>query len=333
MPVPPNVSSLLASRLDRLLPLERSIVERAAVIGFEFQPAALSALAPEGDAGTDLAPPLSALCDKRLIRPTPRGFDDKGYHFSHLLLRDAAYDRCSSDHGRACMSASPIGSLEISGDRVAEVEEIIGYHLEQSFRYRAELGPVDVQARALGDRAARHLGAPVRGRSTGGHARCRDLAATRCWPARAGTPGPAAPVARGRRSADRCQGELAAAEATLEQARQAAALIGNELIGGAAELARLQLRYVTDATIGRAPSCRARAGTIPVLEEAGDNHGLARAWRLMTYVHWTASRFGIAAQAAESTIRHAATGGRRPVGEAVRRHAGAFGAVRADSCR
>ncbi len=39
--VPPNVSSLLASRLDRLVPLERSVVERAAVIGLEFETAAV----------------------------------------------------------------------------------------------------------------------------------------------------------------------------------------------------------------------------------------------------------------------------------------------------
>src|SRR5262249_34924542 len=51
--VPPNISSLLASRLDRLPPVERSIIERAAVIGLEFQAAAVAALAPDEDAGAD----------------------------------------------------------------------------------------------------------------------------------------------------------------------------------------------------------------------------------------------------------------------------------------
>src|SRR5262249_60118365 len=49
--------------------------------------------------------------------------------------------------------------LKVSGTRAAEFEEIIGYHLEQSFRYRAELGPVDAHGRSLGERAAGHLGA------------------------------------------------------------------------------------------------------------------------------------------------------------------------------
>src|SRR5206468_12377093 len=32
-------------------------------------------------------------------------------------------------------------------------EEIIGYHLEQAYRYRTELGPPDAQAQALAERA------------------------------------------------------------------------------------------------------------------------------------------------------------------------------------
>jgi tetratricopeptide (TPR) repeat protein len=48
---------------------------------------------------------------------------------------------------------------------------------------------------------------------------------------------------------------------------------------------------------------------IPVLEEAADHHGLALAWRLLTYSYMTAIRWGMAAEAAEQTIRHAAQAG------------------------
>jgi predicted ATPase len=156
--VPPNVSSLLASRLDRLIPLERNVVERAAVIGLEFETAAVAALAPDGDAGADLAPPLSALCGKRLIRAAGAGLRGEGYQFSHLLVRDAAYDRLLKRTRARMHESFADWLLEIATSRVAEFEEIIGYHLEQSFRYRSELGPVDAHARSLGDRAARHLG-------------------------------------------------------------------------------------------------------------------------------------------------------------------------------
>ncbi len=317
--VPPNVSSLLASRLDRLVPLERSLAERAAVIGFEFQPAAVAALAADGDAGADLAPPLSALCGKRLIRAAAAGLGGEGYQFSHLLVRDAAYDRLLKRTRARMHERFADWLLEVSGTRVAELEEIIGYHLEQSFRYRAELGPVDVQARALGERAARHLGV------SGSRAVDRgDMPAAATLLQRAaglleeGHPDrPRLLLEAGEALTD--VGELAAAEAALDAARSGAALLGNDAIGRSAELAGLQLRYTTDATSVRdAVVARARE-LLPVLEEAADHRGLARAWRLLTYAHWTASRFGMAAEAAEQTIRHAEQAGddllaRRSVG-------------------
>ena len=156
--VPANVSSLLATRLDRLAALERSVVERAAVIGLEFETSAIAALALDGDAGADLAPPLSALRGKRLIRPGGAGLRGEGYQFSHLLVRDAAYDRLLKRTRARMHECVADWLIEIAGTRVAELEEIIGYHLEQSFRYRSDLGPVDAPARSLGDRAAGHLG-------------------------------------------------------------------------------------------------------------------------------------------------------------------------------
>jgi tetratricopeptide (TPR) repeat protein len=45
---------------------------------------------------------------------------------------------------------------------VLEHDETIGFHLEHAHRNRLELGPLDPQGRALGERAARHLGAAGR---------------------------------------------------------------------------------------------------------------------------------------------------------------------------
>src|SRR5260370_3807933 len=104
-------------------------------------------------------------------------------------------------------------------------------------------------------------------------------------------------------------GELAAAEATLDAAGNAAALLGNDAVGRSAELAGLQLRYTTDATSVRDGVVARVRELMPVLEEAADHHGLARAWRLLTYAHWAATRFGMAAEAAEQTIRHATQAG------------------------
>ncbi|HKA51544.1 MAG TPA: adenylate/guanylate cyclase domain-containing protein [Candidatus Dormibacteraeota bacterium] len=320
--VPPNISSLLASRLDRLSPLERGIIERAAVIGLEFEPAAIAALAPDGDAGTDLDPPLSALCGKRLIRAAGTGIGGgKGYEFSHILVRDAAYDRLLK-RTRVRMHERFAGwLLEVSGTRMPELEEIIGYHLEQSFRYRAELGPVDAQARSLGERAARHLGlAGARAIDRG------DMPAAASLLQRAADlldeehqDRPHLLLEAGEALTD--VGELAAAEATLTAARNSAALLGNEAIGRWAELALLQLRYTTDASSVRDAVVARVRELLPVLEQSADHHGLARAWRLLYYAHGTATRWGIAAEAAAQTIRYAEQAGDELM---ARRFAGAL---------
>ena len=67
-------------------------MELASVIGLEFSSGAVSALAGEGDAGAELESALAALCRKQLIRRAePGAADDFG--FSHILVRDTAYDR------------------------------------------------------------------------------------------------------------------------------------------------------------------------------------------------------------------------------------------------
>src|SRR5207237_10535485 len=46
----------------------------------------------------------------------------------------------------------------LEGER-SEFDEIVGYHLEQAFRYRSELGPLDDRGRELGSRAEVRLAA------------------------------------------------------------------------------------------------------------------------------------------------------------------------------
>jgi class 3 adenylate cyclase/tetratricopeptide (TPR) repeat protein len=307
--VPPNISSLLASRLDCLPPLERGLIERAAVIGLEFQVAAVAALASDGDPEAGLALPLSALCGKRLVRPASVSPDGMDYQFSHILVRDAAYDRLLKRTRARLHERFADWLLEISGTRVAEFEEIIGYHLEQSFLYRAQLGPVDAQTCSLGERAARHLGAAgSRAIDRGDMPAAASLLQRAAVVLSEGHPDrPRLLLEAGEALTD--AGELAAAEAALEAACDGAALLGNDAVGRSAELARLQLRFSTDATSAQEGIVARVRELVAVLEEAGDHHGLVRAWRLLTYAHMTAAQWGMAAQAAEQTIRHAEQAG------------------------
>ena len=50
----------------------------------------------------------------------------------------------------------------VGAEHLAERNEIIGYHLEQAYRYTTELAPTDDAARALALRAGEQLGSAAR---------------------------------------------------------------------------------------------------------------------------------------------------------------------------
>ena len=138
--VPPTLQALLAARLDQLDTSERSVLERGAVEGEIFHRGAVQALAPEE---TQVMPRLAALVRKELIRPdTPQLVGEDGFRFRHLLVRDAAYDALPKAV-RADLHARFAAWLEQHGVGLVELDEIMGYHLEQACRYRAELGTSD----------------------------------------------------------------------------------------------------------------------------------------------------------------------------------------------
>jgi class 3 adenylate cyclase/tetratricopeptide (TPR) repeat protein len=151
--VPPTIQALLAARLDQLDPAERDVLERGAVEGQVFHRGAVLALAP----GEQVDGQLVRLVRKDLVRPERALLpDDDAYRFRHLLIRDTAYDALPKAT-RAELHERFAGWLEEHGVDLIELDEILGYHLEQAYRYRAELGPLDAAAAELADRAATRL--------------------------------------------------------------------------------------------------------------------------------------------------------------------------------
>jgi class 3 adenylate cyclase len=319
--VPGNVSSLLGARLDRLGPTERRVVESASVIGLEFSSDAVSALLQDSDTGADLEPgsgglepAFDGLCGKQLIRRmAPGGADD--FRFSHILVRDAAYARLLKRTRARLHERFATWLTGNVGSRVAEYEEFLGYHLEQSFHYRAELGPIDDEGWRLGAEAARHLS------SAGHRALARgDLSAAANLLQRAaallGEENPARALLlldAGEAAVD--IGELERAESVLTEAVDWALSAGDTGTARAAALSLLQLRYTTDAhglqesMLQQESMVELVEQEIPDLEAMGSDRALARAFGLLTYVHWTGSRFADAAAATERTIRHATAAG------------------------
>jgi class 3 adenylate cyclase/tetratricopeptide (TPR) repeat protein len=145
--VPPTLQALLAARLDQLERGERTVLERGAVEGELFHRGAVQALSPEEP---QVTPRLAALVRRELIRPDRAQLpDEDGFRFRHLLIRDAAYDGLPKAT-RADLHERFARWLEQRGGLV-ELDELVGYHLEQAVRYRSELGlpaEADLQAAA-----------------------------------------------------------------------------------------------------------------------------------------------------------------------------------------
>ena len=158
--VPPGIHALLAARLERLDADERAVLGRAAVIGQIFYIGALEELASPALSGR-IPSRLLELARKELVRPCRSDFvDEDAFEFRHLLIRDAAYDALSKE-SRADLHARFADWLEAkAGDRLAEYAEIVGWHLEQAYRYLSELGP----RRRTGERARATRGRPACGR-------------------------------------------------------------------------------------------------------------------------------------------------------------------------
>jgi tetratricopeptide (TPR) repeat protein len=147
--VPPNLQALLAARLDQLETGERGVLERGAVEGETFHRGAVQALA-SGD--PQVTPRLTALVRKELIRSdTPQFAGEDGFRFRHLLIRDAAYNALPKAV-RAELHKRFAAWLEEHGADLVELDEILGYHLEQAVLYLAELGAPDDAPLAAGAR-------------------------------------------------------------------------------------------------------------------------------------------------------------------------------------
>ena len=154
--VPPTLKALLAARLDQLDEAERRVLERGSVEGEIFHRGGVQALAPEE---TQVTTRLAALVRRQLVRPDRAQIaGDDGYRFRHLLIRDAAYDALPKAI-RADLHARFADWLDEHGHSLVERDEIVGYHVEQAARYRAELGQPDPE---LAERAAERLAAAGR---------------------------------------------------------------------------------------------------------------------------------------------------------------------------
>jgi class 3 adenylate cyclase/tetratricopeptide (TPR) repeat protein len=156
--IPPTIQALLAARIDRLEPDERAVAERASVEGRLLHRGGVVELAPP-HVRARVSAQLLILVRKDLIQPRQAEFlGEDAFWFKHNLIRDAAYAGIPKELRSELHERFANWLEHKAGDRSREYEEILGYHLEQAYRYRRELGPLDSRARELGRRAGELLG-------------------------------------------------------------------------------------------------------------------------------------------------------------------------------
>ena len=306
--VPPTIQALLAARLDQLDGSERAVIERAAVGGKVFYEGAVADLAP---AGLVAAVPdaLASLTRKDLIRPERSSLGEQTYHFRHLLIRDAAYDSIPKEARAELHERFGRWLDRAAGGRATEHEEVVGYHLEQAYRYRTELGPTDDEARALAREAAERLGGAGRRaflRSDGPAGVNLISRAVALLPPEDPLRVELVPTVRV------VQGlgtELTWADRVLTEAVEAAATAGNRTLAAHALVQRGLLRLFTEAGVTADELIDVAERSIAVFEELDDELGLARAWRLKAQAHYLARRGGACAEASERALTHARIAG------------------------
>ena len=149
--MPGSIRGVVHERLDRLSHGERATLERASVAGRSFTLDTVLDLTPEEERES-VHPHLLGLVRARLVHPDTAS-PEEGFRFHHALIRDATYD------------SIPKGMRASLHERVAERlqttsadDAVIGFHLEQAYELRHELGEPDPELAARAGRMLRRAG-------------------------------------------------------------------------------------------------------------------------------------------------------------------------------
>src|SRR5262249_59850699 len=93
---------------------------------------------------------------------TSRPGREDAYRFRHVPSRDAAYAGIRKQLRARLHERYADWAVNTRAGKAGDVDDLVGYHLEQAVRYRQQLGPLDDEGVALAQRAADMLGAAGR---------------------------------------------------------------------------------------------------------------------------------------------------------------------------
>jgi serine/threonine protein kinase/tetratricopeptide (TPR) repeat protein len=138
--VPPTLTGVLQARLDGLSVWEKTILQRASVIGRDFWDRMIERLggeppsAQDNEAAQETRQALESLRRKELIyqREASSFAGAREYTFKHALLRDVTYESVLKRERRKYHTLAAEWLIESSGERVNEYAGIIAAHYERA---------------------------------------------------------------------------------------------------------------------------------------------------------------------------------------------------------
>ena len=306
--VPPTIQGLLAARLDQLSAAERWVIECAAVEGKVFHADAVSELVPAGQR-TVVESALDSLLLKELVKRERLTFGARTFRFRHLLIRDAAYESIPKESRADLHERFGLWLASMAGDRAAEYEEVVGYHLEQAHRYLLELGPPDEHAQTIAREAAERLARAAQR----AFVRSDGPAGVKLNSRAVGLLPPEDPLrvelVPNVRAVQGLSAEMEWADRVLTEAIETAATSGDRRLAAHAVVQRGLLRLFTEPEVTARELLDAAERSISVFEGVGDARGLARAWRLKAQAHYLARSGASCADASEQALVYARQAG------------------------
>jgi class 3 adenylate cyclase/tetratricopeptide (TPR) repeat protein len=129
--IPATIEALLTSRIDRLAPVDKRLLQAAAVVGYQVPRSILQAV---GDLSPEpLREALKRLQASEFLYETSL-FPEIEYTFKHALIHDAAYQMLSADRRRSLHTAALTAGEKLYADLLFEKADWLAFH---AFRAQA----------------------------------------------------------------------------------------------------------------------------------------------------------------------------------------------------
>jgi class 3 adenylate cyclase/tetratricopeptide (TPR) repeat protein len=127
--IPPNVQGVLAARIDRLAPGEKTLLQQLSIIGREFPLSLVRQVITQPE--DELYHLLSSLQNKEFLYEQP-AFPESEYIFKHALTQEVAYNSVLIERRKALHEQTAQAVEHLYQDRVEERYSELAHHYSRS---------------------------------------------------------------------------------------------------------------------------------------------------------------------------------------------------------